>query len=164
MDLVEALADHREKLSQLAEQLTYAQQERAAVEERIRTLEHQLRELEQEEQILRRVAVRYDIEPPRDGPLPREVEEWQQLTRTDAIMRVLKEAGRPMSPADIAQVLAEKGRDDSGHYVSAGLAYLKDSHRAHAEGRGQWVVLVEVKDSDQGESSDDREPASKDAT
>ena len=73
------------------------------------------------------------------GPTPTEVREWQGLHRTDAIIRVLTEADRGMSPRQITDVLLNAGRKDSRKLVAAAIQYLKGGHRVHSEGYGQWV-------------------------
>lgn len=64
---------------------------------------------------------------------------WATLPRTDAVERVLVRAGRPVSPTDIARFLQRVGRDDDERSVSATLAHLSRTDRAHAVRRGYWV-------------------------
>ena len=64
---------------------------------------------------------------------------WPKLNRNDAVERVLKEVGRLLSPLEISEALAERGRsgDDPGA-VSAALNYLAKKGRASRPGPGQW--------------------------
>ncbi len=73
------------------------------------------------------------------GPTPTEVREWRGMHRTDAIVRVLTEADKGMSPREITDVLLSVGRKDGRKLVSAAIQYLKGEGRVHSEGRGQWV-------------------------
>lgn len=61
------------------------------------------------------------------------------LSRTDAIWRVLREAKGPMSPSEVQAALHDLGRDDDYNAVSAALAYLARNKRVHSVGRAQWV-------------------------
>lgn len=63
------------------------------------------------------------------------------MARTDAIEWVLKEYGpdTPVSPAQITETLEVFGRIDEYNAVSAALAHLQRSGRAHALARGKWV-------------------------
>lgn len=150
MDVTEALQQKREELHELAETRGQLQRERANVDARIAEVTARMQETEEDERVLRRVAAQYNLRAPEDGhPLPREVEEWQRLPRTAAVERVLMEAGRPMSPLGIAQVLGEKGRNDPAHHVSAALARLKITNRAQQAERGKWEV---PHSGDQGEA------------
>jgi hypothetical protein len=63
-----------------------------------------------------------------------------RLSRTDAILSVLRRAGRPMSPTEIRDALHELGREDEYNAVSAALAHLAKSDRAQSIGRAAWVA------------------------
>jgi len=139
MDVTEALEQKRRELRELEEHRGLLEMERRALAARIADIDAQLKEAEEDERVLRRVAAQYNLPAPNDGLLPREVQEWQQLPRTAAVERVLEEADRPLSPLAISQVLHKNGRDDSGHNVSAALAHLKLTKRAQQAGRSQWV-------------------------
>jgi hypothetical protein len=139
MDVIEVLEDVRKRLSELEGQRDALEAQRLGVVQRIAAISSEIREAEEGERVLRRVAAQYDLPVPQDGLLPREVREWQELARTDAIMRVLHEIDEPLSPAEIAQALVARGRDDPAHHVSAALAHLKNSGRVRQVARGQWV-------------------------
>ena len=73
----------------------------------------------------------------------RGVVEWRSLTRVDAVLRVLREAGAPLGAADIKTVLHKAGRDDRPAPVAATLGYLKRRGRVSHEGIGQWTAYTE---------------------
>ena len=82
-----------------------------------------------------------------DGPLdspaspsPSETKEWRALTRTDAVVRVLSESNKPMSPREITNVLLSMGRTDKRKLVAAAIQYLKQGKRVHSIGYGEWVA------------------------
>lgn len=61
-----------------------------------------------------------------------------EMGRTEAVtwsLHVLEEA----SLDDLVAFLASEGRDDPKHLVSAALAGLKKSGRAHSVGHGRWA-------------------------
>jgi hypothetical protein len=155
MDVIEALEQKRRELHELQEHRGQLAMVRADVDAQIADITRRIAESEQDERVLRRVAAQYNLPTPQDGPLlPREVAEWQQLPRTAAVERVLVEAGRPLSPLGIAQVLAEKGRNDSAHHVSAALARLKDTQRANRLGGGKWAAPRHQDSEGAGPASD----------
>lgn len=113
---------------------------RQGIREQLMRVEVDLKAAQQEETVLRDLAKRYNLEVPEDAqPVSEEVREWLVLTRSDAVERVLAGASTPLSPADITEALADKGREDSAAAVSATLAYLKTHKRAAQQGRGQWM-------------------------
>src|SRR4051812_12313708 len=62
------------------------------------------------------------------GPVP-EVHQadgvdWRRMTRTQAVTTVLRDYAKPMSPAEIRNVLQSFGRDDGYDIVGSTLAYL----------------------------------------
>lgn len=65
--------------------------------------------------------------------------EWQRLSRRAAIQQVLVKAGRPMSPKEITEALAARGRNDRAHGVSATLSGLKNQQKVKSAGYGKWV-------------------------
>lgn len=74
---------------------------------------------------------------------PAAANEWLELQRTEAVERVLREAGRPLALAAIASTLAEHGRrEDSVRYVSAALSHLRRKvGTAQNLGRGVWTYV-----------------------
>ncbi|MDP9412108.1 MAG: hypothetical protein M3P70_16755 [Actinomycetota bacterium] len=73
------------------------------------------------------------------APTDPESFEWQRLSRTDASLRVLQQAGRPMHRKELQAELHAHGRDDSLDHMSAALAYLNRSGRVLSKGYGMWV-------------------------
>jgi hypothetical protein len=133
VDITDALAEARAARARLEGQ-------RQAIRDQLMKIELDLKAAQQEEAVLRDLAKRYNLEVPEDAqPLSEEVRQWRALTRSDAVERVLAEASKPLSPTDITEALADKGREDSAAAVSATLAYLKTSKRAAQQGRGQWM-------------------------
>jgi hypothetical protein len=66
---------------------------------------------------------------------------WRSLTRTDAILRLLRETDQSISPTDISKMLRSRGReDDTPDYVSAALAYLKRNGKVERSGYGKWIL------------------------
>jgi hypothetical protein len=70
--------------------------------------------------------------------------DWASLNHQDAVLRVLTEARRPLSPKDIVRALRAVGRSDSGDQVRAALNALKRIGRASLTGRAQWVATAEA--------------------
>lgn len=68
-----------------------------------------------------------------------ETEGWRELGRSDAVERVLREAGKPLHRKEVAEILAQYGRRDALDHISAALAYLQRNHRARGKGSGMWV-------------------------
>jgi hypothetical protein len=65
---------------------------------------------------------------------------WVNKKRAASVESVLKVAGGPVHRADIAEALKRLGRSDTLESVSAALAYLNRSMRAHPVGDGYWAV------------------------
>jgi len=91
-----------------------------------------------------------------------EVAAWRGLTRTDAVLRALTEAGGRMHRKAITDALAAAGRaGDSIEAVSAALAYLSrgDEPRVENVGAGVWrLIPAEEIDSVVPEVADDGDP------
>ncbi|MFN2525143.1 MAG: hypothetical protein ABR505_02605 [Actinomycetota bacterium] len=109
-----------------------------ATEMKIQELTARLQALEEERKGLQLALARHQggktiVPKPSD-------DEWLKLNRTDAVEKVLIEAGRPLSPTQIATALREKGRDDTDTYVSAALSYLLRESRVTRIGRAQWIA------------------------
>jgi hypothetical protein len=66
--------------------------------------------------------------------------DWRTLPRTEAVARMLIEAGEPLSPSELSQMLQEVGRDDSPLAVGKALDHLRGKRQATTIGRGQWVL------------------------
>jgi hypothetical protein len=70
--------------------------------------------------------------------------EWLELTRTDAIERVLTMAGgRALSPTEVTEHLTKVGRSDAVHHVGAALSYLNSRKRVRSLGRGRWTSVTD---------------------
>jgi hypothetical protein len=65
--------------------------------------------------------------------------DWS-ISRTLAVERVLREVGAPLSPVQISQELANRGRDDPAAGVSAALSRLKSDGRVVQVSFGQWTL------------------------
>jgi hypothetical protein len=66
---------------------------------------------------------------------------FRRLARTDAVLRVLREADQPMAPKEISRVLVKRGRpDDSPNLVSSTLDHLMRNGFAQKVGRAQWIA------------------------
>lgn len=133
VNITQALADVRSRRAQLIRQQDELRTELAEVTMQVDAAKH-------EEQVLRSLAERYHLEVPDElEPLSEEVREWLELTRTAAVERVLAAARKPLSPTEVTQALADKGREDSASHVGAALAHLKSQGKATQKARGQWV-------------------------
>jgi hypothetical protein len=64
---------------------------------------------------------------------------WVNKKRAAAVESVLQVAGGPVHRGDIAEALKRLGRSDTLESVSAALAYLNRSGRAHPVGDGYWA-------------------------
>jgi hypothetical protein len=89
------------------------------------------------------------VEPPMEPaapevPLAEQHGDWAPLNHMDAVLRVLVEARRPLSPKDIVRALRAVGRSDSSDQVRAALNALKRQRRAALMGRAQWAATDEV--------------------
>jgi gamma-glutamyltranspeptidase len=67
---------------------------------------------------------------------------WVSKKRAAAVESVLKVAGRPVHRGDIAEALKRLGRSDTLESVSAALAYLNKSGKAHPVGDGYWAAGI----------------------
>jgi hypothetical protein len=67
---------------------------------------------------------------------------WVNKKRAGAVESVLKVAGAPVHRGDIAEALKRLGRQDTLESVSAALAYLNRSGRAHPVGDGFWAAGI----------------------
>lgn len=74
-------------------------------------------------------------------PEPQEQEDWTGKKRTDAVYEVLLRSHQPLGPSSIAAALKKLGRDDTTHWVSATLAYLKKNGRVEPKAPGKWSAI-----------------------
>lgn len=117
MDVGEVLQRERKKRQQIAADLQNLQQKLLESDTKIRVLES--------------VVVEYDEIP---------AETILTMPRTEAILRVMTDEARPLSPEDIRQALNDRGRTDEYNAVSAAIAHLQRTDRVHSVGRGAWVL------------------------
>ena len=65
------------------------------------------------------------------------------MSRVDAIVAVLRQAGAPMSPTEIGRALVAGGRpEDSRQTITATLSYLVERGRVMRVGRGQYATAA----------------------
>jgi hypothetical protein len=93
--------------------------------------------------------------------------DWRTLPRTEAVVRMLAEAGKPLSPSELSQRLQGVGRDDSPVAVGKALNRLQHQRRATTTGWAKWVPSGQLYDprgvpptggtQQQEEASDDQE-------
>jgi|ERR1700722_3408077 len=67
---------------------------------------------------------------------------WTNKKRAAAVDSVLKVAGRPVHRSEIVEALKRLGRSDTLESVSAALAHLNRSARAHPVGDGFWTATI----------------------
>jgi hypothetical protein len=65
---------------------------------------------------------------------------WALLSRRAAILKLLAESARPLSPTDIAEGLVARGRTDNTRGVSATLSRLKLDAKVRSMGYSKWVA------------------------
>jgi hypothetical protein len=66
---------------------------------------------------------------------------WANLSRREAIVRLLREEKRPLRPSEITKLLRERGRDEQkSNPISATLAGMKDRGDARQVGNGKWLL------------------------
>ena len=112
-----------------------AEQRLMSLRQQLAQLEHEIEETEAELRGLKIARRRHEgtPEPKEDG--------WGEMKRTDAIVRALRELGRPVAPSEAGAFLRDHGRTkDENYLVSASLAHLQKTGRVASQGRGQWVV------------------------
>jgi hypothetical protein len=125
MNLRAALADTENLLAQ-------KYRERAVVDDEIQQLEAERRGL--------RLAIKRHDAAPVDPESLDELDLWAGLPRTEAVLWLLREVGRPMRPTEIVTKLGQRGRDDGPKVVSASLTHLQKQGKVRSEGRGEWVT------------------------
>jgi hypothetical protein len=77
---------------------------------------------------------------PLDAPLDETSDDWLQMTRPEAVLRVLGESSEPLGPGRITDILHEHGRDDPRKGVSVALMRLKKRGRVRSLERGAWAL------------------------
>jgi G3E family GTPase len=66
---------------------------------------------------------------------------WTGVPRTKAVEQMMVDAGRPVSPRELSQMLQAVGRDDTPDVVGRALYHLQLRNRAKSVGRAQWVAV-----------------------
>jgi hypothetical protein len=106
----------------------------ARIETERNMLDTQLARLKTEIEGLRNALRRHGDRPVTDPLLA-----YQELPRTEVVSLALVAANGPESPTRIMGLMREFGRDDSYNAITAALAHLARSGRAHSVGRGMWL-------------------------
>jgi hypothetical protein len=104
------------------------------------------------------VARRNGTAPTAEPAFPRPelptTDDWVSLSRPQAILRVLANEGKAMSPADLASSLNKVGRpNDLPHYISSALNNLQKRQKVRRTGYGRWTLRRER--SPKGEETED---------
>lgn len=89
-----------------------------------------------------------------------QIQEWKNLPRTEAIERVYAEEGGPLHRSAVVTRLRMKGRQDDVRDVSAALAYLKRVGRAESLGQGRWMVRIPLTQEDRAPKDTQEEEVS----
>jgi hypothetical protein len=77
---------------------------------------------------------------PREATHEAPTRRWEGMARTKAVELMMAEAGRPVSPRELSQMLQKVGRGDTPDVVGRALYHLQRRNRAESLGRAQWVV------------------------
>jgi hypothetical protein len=133
---------------------------RAALEDvqgQVSRLEARLQELREVEKGLQYAVAHPDViqARPKSGPspVPGNHGDWPSLSRPKAVLRVLSEADRPLSPQEVVEELTAHGRTDPRPGVSSALTRLKADGKVEAVGFSQWIAT-------KGDAVHDQESAS----
>lgn len=79
--------------------------------------------------------------PPPSGNVPEAKQGWQDLTRPDAILRLLREHGQPMGPSEIATALMQAGRaHETPSLIYSTIDKLKKRGQIANVGYGKWAL------------------------
>jgi len=126
----------------------------ARLQTRRDAITEEMAELERELDGLRRAAERHGL------GLRNSPQRMLKMNRTDAVETVLRTTSGPVSPNDIVRLLNNLGRDDEYNAVSAALAHLARTGRAHTVERGSWQAGPGPDDAHHDEPSGDAVSAS----
>lgn len=63
------------------------------------------------------------------------------LSRTDAILQVLRTAGQPLSPSEVLRALRAGGRDEDLRSVTATITYVMDRGDVERVARARYVAI-----------------------
>lgn len=137
--------------SQIASELKEKRDLLQSLEEKAREIRLNVDRLTQEQRVLEGLLQRFN--PGHPPPAGTAENPWINLGRSDAVERVLIEAGEQvLSPSDIAGALRAHGREgDTSNYVSASLSYLQDKGRATQIDRGRWMAPKTAQNRVQGQ-------------
>jgi hypothetical protein len=145
MNLREALADADRGLAEAEARLVEVERQLAQYKDLLAEraqLTGLVAQLRDERRGLQMALARHEGQPVEPGPP--EAEDWTDLTRAQAVTRALIEAGRPMAPAEIAEVLTARGRGDAPKAISVSLDRLQKRGRVRHGDRGQWMTTEEA--------------------
>jgi hypothetical protein len=136
-----SLREDQERLQVVNDELERYQDllaERARLEGRIASMTDEARGLELA------IARRNGSAPAPEGP-ERSPSDWLSLTRAEAVERILREAGRALSPSEITDVLVANGRTDARKGVSVALMRMEARGLVRkGRRRGLWELPQEV--------------------
>src|SRR6266496_2204825 len=141
------LAPLHAALEGLDAEIAQAEAERAEAEARLHEWEHHMQTLQAERTGIASYLRRHES----GSEL---ANEWISLPRSEAVARVLAQAGAAKSPTEIAEALEAMGRDDDYRPVGAALSHLKSRGRAKNVSRGSWVLVTEAPDDVEGPDPD----------
>jgi len=150
------LAPLHAALEGLDAEIAQAEAERAEAEARLHEWEHHMQTLQAERTGIASYLRRHES----GSEL---ANEWISLPRSEAVARVLAQAGAAKSPTEIAEALEAMGRDDDYRDVAAALSHLKSRGRAKNVSRGLWMLVTETPDDIEGPDFDYEAPIPNDA-
>jgi hypothetical protein len=107
-------------------------------ERKLRLAEEEYTEAKGDRDAIRRLVAKH-----RGGPLPMPdpLSSYERMTRSGAIVTLLREVEIPLSPKEIAERLREKGRSkETAALVSNTLWKLKDTGEVVSPARGVWTA------------------------
>lgn len=85
-------------------------------------------------------------DPEAEDPDDDGIVDWAEMTRPEAILAALRDAGRPMGPAQIASYLEWAGREgDNPHNVGTALARLKKRDLVRNRGYARWGLSTKAR-------------------
>ncbi len=94
--------------------------------------------------IARRTGTRPAVLELPDPPPANGDSEWLELSRSQAVQRLLEAESKPMSPGDLSAALVAKGRvNDHPHYISSTLNNLQKRNKVRRTGYGRWTLKRE---------------------
>jgi hypothetical protein len=141
MDLVTAQRDTERALEQWRDRLREATEQEAQWSDRKREATEQVESLEAEYRGLTLAVARHGGMPPPSVAPVSEEENWAEMTRGAAILKMLAREARPLGPAELTHLLVAAGRtQDKPHYIASTLDNLKKRNRVLNPSHGNWVL------------------------